>query len=617
MRREDDQLDEISAQLEAQLNARVDANTELATSTAATDLLLQKLEEALRSQASIRQELDETERLIESDKSRLKKQQTVCDKGTSRLDRLKAEGSRIAKAIEAQERENAEQAQRLESLLRDRLSGEATEAAAAEFRREPSQRSINVNYEGASPPSAADRSREQQARRSHFNLSVQKEEAAGEEDEEDAGADEEAQSYYGSRYADERHGGAGGADYGAASHVTSYTGRDDRPVGSVAKFSSSPQHSPPRKKYDIMLGKDGRPLSPLSAAQARSKLGLDPEDEDPSLRPTEFTACTNCGRNFSVDRIEKHYKICTKVSVNSSARKRDMAKSGYTKQRTKSSSSAKSVGGSSLRSYGGGGGGGDYNSGDYDDGNVAAAAEATQGGGGYNNQNYSNQGYPDRDYEGAGASHVAAARQALKGPSFSPNSSGNYRNEREESPNPFGSKNGGGMGGKDAKVVASADASIYDAAGNDGYEAQPTSGTACRSCGRTFAAPDRLAKHQKVCSKASKKPKKVFDPAKMRTAGTDAAKYQSRVKKSSAASARASGGAKKTNWRQKSEAFRAAMRAGRDPTAPAPPSFEDSDYVACDSCGRTFSQSAAERHIPKCRASKEIRNPLKKGRGGR
>ena len=100
--RQDDQLDEISAQLEAQLNARVDANTELATSTAATDHLLSKLEEALRSQASIRQELDETERLIASDKTRVKKQQALCDKGTSKLDQLKAEGSRIAKAIEVQ-----------------------------------------------------------------------------------------------------------------------------------------------------------------------------------------------------------------------------------------------------------------------------------------------------------------------------------------------------------------------------------------------------------------------------------------------------------------------------------------------------------------------------------
>ena len=47
----------------------------------------------------------------------------------------------------------------------------------------------------------------------------------------------------------------------------------------------------------------------------------------------------------------------------------------------------------------------------------------------------------------------------------------------------------------------------------------------CPTCGRKFAS-DRLSKHSKVCKSNSKKgPRKVFDPVKMRTQGTEQAKY--------------------------------------------------------------------------------------------
>ncbi|KAL3906191.1 MAG: hypothetical protein SGPRY_010643, partial [Prymnesium sp.] len=67
-----------------------------------------------------------------------------------------------------------------------------------------------------------------------------------------------------------------------------------------------------------MVGKDGRPLSPLSAAHARAKLGLDPYDEDPSLLPTGITPCPCCGRNFAADRLDVHLEICQKASCNPS-----------------------------------------------------------------------------------------------------------------------------------------------------------------------------------------------------------------------------------------------------------------------------------------------------------
>ena len=58
------------------------------------------------------------------------------------------------------------------------------------------------------------------------------------------------------------------------------------------------------KQRQVMLGKDGRPLSPLSAAHARAKMGLDPYDEDPELRPSDIVPCPCCGRNFASDRLE-------------------------------------------------------------------------------------------------------------------------------------------------------------------------------------------------------------------------------------------------------------------------------------------------------------------------
>ena len=73
---------------------------------------------------------------------------------------------------------------------------------------------------------------------------------------------------------------------------------------------------------------------------------------------------------------------------------------------------------------------------------------------------------------------------------------------------------------------------------------EQTSILPCHNCGRSFAA-DRLAKHQSICLKSGKQ-RKVFDSTKMRTQGTEAAKYNR-------------GGARKapdppkpkSNWRQK------------------------------------------------------------------
>ena len=127
---------------------------------------------------------------------------------------------------------------------------------------------------------------------------------------------------------------------------------------------------------------------------------------------------------------------------------------------------------------------------------------------------------------------------------------------------------------------------------------------------------ERLPKHEKICKGAASQRRKVFDPSKARVAGTEAEKFARHADRK-AAKYEAIAKAKKSNWRAKSEAFRAAMKAGRDPTAPPPPALEEVDYVQCDSCGRRFNQAAAERHIPKCRSSAGIRNPVRKTAGRR
>jgi hypothetical protein len=69
----------------------------------------------------------------------------------------------------------------------------------------------------------------------------------------------------------------------------------------------------------------------------------------------------------------------------------------------------------------------------------------------------------------------------------------------------------------------------------------------------------------------------------------------------------------KTDWESKSNQLREAMKASRAYSkavatgAPLPPmasSGPDPSLVPCSNCGRYFSATAAERHIPKCASIK-------------
>lgn len=133
-------------------------------------------------------------------------------------------------------------------------------------------------------------------------------------------------------------------------------------------------------------------------------------------------------------------------------------------------------------------------------------------------------------------------------------------------------------------------------------------------CGRYFNE-DRIAKHETICVKTTTKKRKVFDVTKQRVQGTEAEVYVKKAAKTSGSKAGASKQAevaKKSDWRRKHEEFIAAIRAAKEVKAhlakggklsdlPPPPPSENPDYVQCPHCSRRFNETAAARHIPKCK----------------
>jgi len=137
----------------------------------------------------------------------------------------------------------------------------------------------------------------------------------------------------------------------------------------------------------------------------------------------------------------------------------------------------------------------------------------------------------------------------------------------------------------------------------------------CNICGRNFAE-DRIDKHQEICSKTASKKRKTFDMAKQRLEGTDAESFVKRKGRGQRGKMQSSSKEeppkKKSDWRKKRADFIAALRAakeaqrhlaagGKISDLPPPPPSDTSDYVQCPHCGRRFNESAAERHIPKCK----------------
>lgn len=139
----------------------------------------------------------------------------------------------------------------------------------------------------------------------------------------------------------------------------------------------------------------------------------------------------------------------------------------------------------------------------------------------------------------------------------------------------------------------------------------------CRNCGRNFAE-DRIERHTEICIKTSKTKRKAFDMSKKRIQGTEAENFASNKRTGrfaggpAAAASKNQPPKKKSDWRKKRAEFIAALRAakeaqryvaagGKISDLPPPPRSDNSDYVPCPHCGRKFNESAADRHIPKCK----------------
>lgn len=80
----------------------------------------------------------------------------------------------------------------------------------------------------------------------------------------------------------------------------------------------------------------------------------------------------------------------------------------------------------------------------------------------------------------------------------------------------------------------------------------------------------------------------------------------------------------KKDWRAQHEEFIANIRYAKMAAAveskggnvadlPPPPKTQNLDYVQCPNCSRRFNETAAERHIPKCKDIKARPTMLKKG----
>merc|ERR1712166_1312448 len=131
----------------------------------------------------------------------------------------------------------------------------------------------------------------------------------------------------------------------------------------------------------------------------------------------------------------------------------------------------------------------------------------------------------------------------------------------------------------------------------------------CPECGRRMRA-SVLCKHM-----VTHKKRKTFKKPVDNEAASAARMAKKHAKANPEAAAKAA--AKKAEWKNQSTSLRDSIRAAREyqqavaagkdlsTLAPAPASAPDPSLVPCPHCNRTFNESAAERHIPKCPKKKK------------
>jgi len=122
----------------------------------------------------------------------------------------------------------------------------------------------------------------------------------------------------------------------------------------------------------------------------------------------------------------------------------------------------------------------------------------------------------------------------------------------------------------------------------------------CPYCERSFNLQS-LAKHKTVCqSRPNKKKRKVFDSKKTRIVNEEQERLEAKTKKVEESKLPAK---KIPKWKLQSAQFRNAIKSvnkNEEPVQLPPELDERSLYVQCKTCGRSFNEEVAKRHIPFC-----------------
>lgn len=124
--------------------------------------------------------------------------------------------------------------------------------------------------------------------------------------------------------------------------------------------------------------------------------------------------------------------------------------------------------------------------------------------------------------------------------------------------------------------------------------------TACPHCGRKFR-PDSLARHSRVCVNVFQKQQKAFDALRQRVP----LEWLTKVRR---LKAKAEVGRIPSSWRQRSRAFRHAVREARHASlSKGRPlrrgsSVDLNEKSPCPHCGRKFLEVHLAQHAPVCRA---------------
>lgn len=156
---------------------------------------------------------------------------------------------------------------------------------------------------------------------------------------------------------------------------------------------------------------------------------------------------------------------------------------------------------------------------------------------------------------------------------------------------------------------------IKGGSGNNQIDEYASSGPEgeCQYCGRKFNA-DSLRKHIRVCQdRPDKKQRKVFDSKKARIVDAEQKKLQSQSRQYEAKQP-----AKKIpKWKLQSAQFRNAIKPSKpddDNYQMDPEINERALYTQCPTCGRSFNDEAAKRHIPFCAKKTQMDSIKNKGR---